>query len=516
MSTNNLPLPYDDELLYSVIARARVHLLGNSPKKLLRTVFGHSSIVASMRFGSNLRVLANSYRSPVMSGETFLYKHTLWPMFAPFVPLERKRQCELWLLGQHDKAVTVASGLAASRLLYPKQLRYCPHCVAQQITEFGETYWQRIHQVAGEDNCIKHGCELRCRKSDNVQRNRHEYLPLTDDIESAASTNIISPCSKELNIVTSTLLNLEILKNPSFVQWSAYYKSLAVNSGYNKGLFINHQEIGEAIARQFSARWLQSIGLAINARDTNWARCLFRKHRTSFSFMEHYIVNRSITGAEWDVEGTLIEVSKYNQVRVVKPRRMNLSFPESDYEKYRQVWQRILILAGTKQARKIEGAAYAWLYRHDRPWLLSTNSDYRVPKVSNHHKVDWRSRDKFYAKLVIKIVDLADTDVESPRRTKTWLLAHFSNKPSLEKWLTKLPITKKLVEKYAETVPEYQIRRITRSILACKPPRRLQLWYLMRCSGLSKERLTPLARVFMKLMLEHSIVIGTTTSIEDS
>ena len=516
MPVDNLPLPYRDELLYSILARAKVHLWLNSPKQLLKSVYGHSGLIASMRFGSNLSALANSYDYEGLSGNTFIYNNTLWPLIAPFIPEERKQRCESLLLSQRDKAVTVASGIAASRLKYPKQLRYCPHCVIEQIDELGEAYWQRLHQVPGLDVCLRHDCSLNIYTLDNLQRHQHEFFFLTSTACTAIKPVTIQSFYRDLNDYVVTLLNLDVMKSPSYQQWSAYYQSLAINNDLSRDNHIKHCEIKALITSRFPTKWLKSIGLDVDSEETNWTRAIFRKHRKSFTFIEHYIINQALMPRPWDVEETLKDIVNYNQIHRVAPKQTIAPHRPGAYELYRQDWQRIVALSGAKQARCFNGATYAWLYRHDKAWLLSVNSDYRVKRASNHQKVNWCLRDKSYARRLMKIIDASDFDLDSPRRTKTWLLTHFNNKPSLEKWLPKLPITNKLLGKYAETTYEFQIRRVTCSLISGDPKKAKQVWYLMRVSGLSKERLTPVARQFIQLLLEHSIVQGSSTSIQEN
>ncbi|WP_275668267.1 TniQ family protein [Pseudoalteromonas piscicida] len=49
-----LPVPYPDELLYSVIARYGVHAGITSPKQLLDEVFQNRQIIASVAFQGHL------------------------------------------------------------------------------------------------------------------------------------------------------------------------------------------------------------------------------------------------------------------------------------------------------------------------------------------------------------------------------------------------------------------------------------------------------------------------------
>lgn len=50
-------------------------------------------------------------------------------------------------------------------------------------------------------------------------------------------------------------------------------------------------------------------------------------------------------------------------------------------------------VVGPGSARSLEPHAYAWLYRNDRDWLMSTNAEARMPKVGNHSQVSWDVRD---------------------------------------------------------------------------------------------------------------------------
>ncbi|MDP4490039.1 TniQ family protein [Pseudoalteromonas piscicida] len=53
-----LPVPYPDELLYSVIARYGVHAGITSPKQLLDEVFQNRQIIASVTFQGHLSSLS--------------------------------------------------------------------------------------------------------------------------------------------------------------------------------------------------------------------------------------------------------------------------------------------------------------------------------------------------------------------------------------------------------------------------------------------------------------------------
>ena len=86
------------------------------------------------------------------------------------------------------------------------------------------------------------------------------------------------------------------------------------------------------------------------------------------------------------------------------------------------------------------------------------------------------------------------------RPTKLWFIQQLHNKATVEKKQAKLPLTSMFLERYQETIEEYQIRRLTRTILEYSP-RKPAEWRLLRESGLSEERITAQAKEFIKRIL---------------
>ncbi len=52
------------------------------------------------------------------------------------------------------------TGTQRSHRLWPKYLRYCPDCVREDIDNYGETYWHRVHQLPAMLYCTKHHARL--------------------------------------------------------------------------------------------------------------------------------------------------------------------------------------------------------------------------------------------------------------------------------------------------------------------------------------------------------------------
>mgnify|MGYP001548414118 CR=1 FL=1 len=175
----NFPIPYPDELVYSVVARAGVHLGVSSSKELLYDVFGSRKVISTVDFPSYLSKLSSNY--PVALGIDSLkltYDHTLFPIYAPFIPEDRRLQCLRWMNDKSCGAVHLALGFAASRVRQPENLRYCSKCLQDQFEEYGEYFWARRWQITGAGCCLKHGCLL---ESQVLRRgySRHQFYAAT-------------------------------------------------------------------------------------------------------------------------------------------------------------------------------------------------------------------------------------------------------------------------------------------------------------------------------------------------
>lgn len=81
------PRLYPDELLYSGIARCRVHLGIGNHKTLLHMLFGDSKVAAITDLPTHLTALANNTG---LDAEGMILNHTLFPLYAPFIPPERR------------------------------------------------------------------------------------------------------------------------------------------------------------------------------------------------------------------------------------------------------------------------------------------------------------------------------------------------------------------------------------------------------------------------------------------
>lgn len=153
------PDPYPDELLYS--ACARYSALMRYPNKARAIVdffgIGASAIVdLPGRINHLIRALPPNH---LYTADELIDKHTLFPFYSPFLPRERARLIREAM--RSDDCARVATQLrktiSGSKTIY---LRFCPECVKEDRTDYGETYWHRLHQLHGVDVCTRHNVFL--------------------------------------------------------------------------------------------------------------------------------------------------------------------------------------------------------------------------------------------------------------------------------------------------------------------------------------------------------------------
>ena len=494
----NFPIPYPDEFIYSTVARSKVRAAITSPKQLLDDIFGNRKVIATIDLPNQLASITKLYLSQQYKVEDLIYRHTLFPIYAPFIPENRRKQCIEWMREESQGSVHLAVGLNASRVATPKKVRYCPSCFKTQLESLGECYWSRLWQVQGTNCCLEHG-SLIDSELDFRPSARHAYVAANFE-----SNNSIfqKPASKIDLLITQKaleLLNLPPLPSPSYEQWSLFYKGLALLTNCNRGMgHINFDSIVNKLLERWNISTLRQFNLHDLDADNSWLRSMFRKHRKSFSYLEHLIVIEAFIGKAWNFK----EIIEHTGMLSTKKEDEILESSEkspSDIQLNRNQWQDLLIECqkSIKQARQKDGGLYAWLYRHDKTWLLFYNRSHHNKYIENGLKHDWGERDRLYVRKLINIKNTLIWDLDSPRKSSNWWLNQAKTSSTVEKNLEKLPLVSSFLTRYSENISDYQIRRLTRVYISrVSQGMSLSDWIILREAGLSERRLTEQASRF--------------------
>jgi hypothetical protein len=481
---NNFPVPYPDELIYSLVARAGIRSAITSPKQLLEQVFGDRKVIATLDLPSHLSaissLLVNTGKFDV---QRLIYEHTMFPIYAPFVD-ENIRFRALKGMGSRSKSsVHLMLGAVASIVKTSGNFRSCSLCVAEQKQKYGESYWSRLWQLPSLPCCSIHG--LLNQSSTSYHDNRHTYhlydqikcnIPLNEDNNDKKLLQYLAKKAQEV-------LLLSCQKSPTKYQWSKFYNHLAHDFGCGKGIKqVSHEMITERVINKVV---IPELVVDFNM-DTNWLRTIFRHHRKAFSYIQHLTVWSAFI-PDMTVSEIIKEVKTKGQVSVAVTKSLK---SEPDEEK-RTKWRNLISTTPIKKARSLSsgGALYAWLYRNDKEWLLAFNRQNYSQSTPRKKKVDWNARDRALTKQLLRVIEQLDIVIEGPQRSKNFLLKQLKYSSTLSKKLHLLPMLASTLNKYQESVFEYQSRRLAIVVIAkSQTGEGISRWQLMRSASLPKER----------------------------
>ncbi len=495
----NFPVPYPDELLYSTVARAGVHYGITSPKQLLDEVFGDRKVVATVDLPSHVDNISQKYPSILdLTPETLIYNHTLFPLYAPFIPEERRIKAFEAMVRRAKGSVHLTLGITTSLVRRSKHFRICPGCLEEQLAKYGEYYWTRQWQVTGARYCIKHA-ELSETKHTLHQYHRHAFVPLAPSVICFPRTNS-SPHNKRVEKRVQELLNLPPTQSPALEQWSFFYKEAARTAGITRKSKVIFESLKHLVLSNWTTHRLTGLGIPITNNSSNWLRLIMRKHRKAFSYLQHIVLLESLLGPKWHFNEIISQVQ--NQTR--HPQLPTYSPPkhisQSILHAKRQAWLQLVQTKGTRKARSSGGdSIYTWLYRNDRNWLKQISDKYRKTTRSDNRRVDWEERDRLILERLKAVKRTHANKIDSPRKSKNWYCAQADCQHMVRK-IDKLPLVAAFLEENSEDVANYQIRRIALVMKNHKSSIKLPYWRLLRQSGLSDQRLKPQTRKFLRQM----------------
>lgn len=159
------PQPYKNESIYSLAARYASHMGIISKRKAIKDTFNIVQPIMYEDYISHINILVSKIKhfSNEYTEDYFLYNHTIYPLYAPFMS---------------GKPVTLGSldiyVKSRKRFIWDipekENFYYCSECVKEEIENYGECFWNRIFQVPGVMVCSKHKKTL-FKLNINIEKN---------------------------------------------------------------------------------------------------------------------------------------------------------------------------------------------------------------------------------------------------------------------------------------------------------------------------------------------------------
>ena len=507
---SNFPAPYPNELIYSVIARYAVHNGILSPKYLTEELFNNRNLTPTYDLPSHLDRVA-SYLPDHYDTLILINQHTLLPIYQPFQPDRVMHYAVQALRGEQYQSLHTKLGKNASRIKAVSFFRFCPHCWQEQMQQYGEVYWKCSWQITGYEYCTKHASPLFVSSVSCNGLDRRYYVAhlnaLKDSIQLALNSEDLNKHSELAGLIEELLSNSDTITLKNFSSISvAYFNILKDRNLLSGQKNINYEKVRQLVVDYWGESFLQYYHLGDLRSENCWLKNICRKHRKAFSYLEHLIVLKALVPEQSPIYTyqqylDLATVGIEEQAIPVTVKNKTYQVLSDDQLKWIQLIQDMSV----KLARKHDGALYARLYRNHKDWLLQINQTAIMTPLSlPKPRVDWSIRDRQFMKQLIKIRDELLEDLDSPQWTKKFLIKQLGHVSLIEKNWHFLPLTKAFLERYAESVDCYQIRRLTRTYIRQQTENK---YYppsvFLRVSGLSEQRLTPEARRFFNNIWEE-------------
>ena len=271
------PSPYPDELFISVLMRYHVHSGNFSDAHTAREVYGSRKIEPNVELFGGLSEILVSVMKKIMPLGGWLERHTMFPAYARFLPRERLNVAA-------DAAINMDLTTLQYKLSPPRSganeyFRYCPRCVAEDRSRYGETYWRRSHQLRGIRVCAAHNCRLTVSDI--------PFRKVKGVVDAAAETVIPLEEAVSVEYVTSSAEQdysryvVKVFNEP--LQWNNEvsideFLSSRIREKYplaSRGMYIDRAAFEEDINKL-----LEAVGMQMGSMDK-----VLRRHTINKNFM---------------------------------------------------------------------------------------------------------------------------------------------------------------------------------------------------------------------------------------
>lgn len=259
----------------------------------MTTLFGESSGTAVVDLPCRL----DSFE-PVSGGRTDLCgdrlidKHTLFPLYSPFLPAARAAQIREAMKNRGGNGVHLRIGAMAGAAVSPQFMRFCPGCDADDIAAYGHTFWHRLHQIAGVEVCPRHSMFLLDSGARRRHRQtRHEFVASDCAskprfVRSLDATNPDHLALRRIAQRAEWLLDDTVA--PSKLNWHENYSGLLHGRGLASSTGrIRFSKLRSAVAAHYSAQIFKQCCCDPNGR---WAAQLLSRHRVAHSPIHHLLM----------------------------------------------------------------------------------------------------------------------------------------------------------------------------------------------------------------------------------
>jgi len=287
--------PYDDEILYSAIARYHYRWSCQNNKELLKCLFGFDTIIPTIGFPCHLDYFSKQFTDERYTDNNyFLFKNTLLPIYVPFLTEAKRNKVIDDMKYSDGKGIYTILGLTAGGICKKDGLFYCPLCVSTDLKTYGEAYFHRVHQVQGVEVCPEHGCLLKKYPTDRRFVSRLQFIRLdyrdanlnaTFESNQKLSDQLLKVANSVKYILNSNLLNFNI--SNVFNNYIILLKQRQLLSVKGR---VNQKSLYEEFKSYYSDNLLDRLQSNFwESNESSWLKSITRKQRKTIHPIRHIL-----------------------------------------------------------------------------------------------------------------------------------------------------------------------------------------------------------------------------------
>lgn len=293
-----LPLPYEDELLYSVIARYMELLAVDNPTSVSYALFGLLRFPSADLMCGLGELARQTYDSWGLSSKEIADLYTPLPYYASCAT-ERARKAAYQAIASDGPArASQLLGRTATRVVGPVKLRFCAQCAREDIANNGEAYWRRSFQLPGVIVCPKHRLPLRESSVPTRPHSSTEWhsgnTAITASLEEGSTKiSLWNGNPHLLEVARKSIALLACDTTESFPARHDHYLSLARAAGLTRPSGIVDVDVLSRETRaMYGEDFLNATGLSESAdQRLKWLKDMMNRRDTSYQPLQHILLS---------------------------------------------------------------------------------------------------------------------------------------------------------------------------------------------------------------------------------
>lgn len=219
------PTPYENEVLYSIIARYHYHSAHNSKAETMLSLFGNKAKKFDVDIPSGVTLIVEKLKgvSKGLTADYFIENHSILPLFRQFMESNRYYKVLLKVKGKDKASIKMRTIHKLDDDVKRKEhLYFCKKCLKEQFETHGEGYWNRFHQIPGVFVCTKHKICLTKFPGYNFKKRWNNFIiPNVNDVYSNIGDIPVS--DKSLEILLDIANDIEYLFNENLTIYPYQY-----------------------------------------------------------------------------------------------------------------------------------------------------------------------------------------------------------------------------------------------------------------------------------------------------